>query len=108
MFKIDLKLKENEIIEISRPANHFLGIEGVGGRIFITNQRFVGKAQAGNFQAHELTITYPEIKKIEFYNTLAIIPNGLIIILQSGKTEKFAVWKRALILKAINKKFKPF
>ncbi len=105
MFKIDLKLNENEIIQISRPANHFLGIEGVGGRIFITNQRFVFKSHEVNFQAHELTITYPEIKTIEFYNTLAIIPNGLKIILQSGKIEKFAVWKRSLILKAIHKKF---
>ena len=101
MFKINLKLKENEIIEISRPANHFLRFEGVGGRIFITNLRFVFKSHAVNFQAHELTINYSEIKSVVFYNTLAIVPNGLKIILHSGKIEKFAVWKRSLIKKAI-------
>ena len=104
MFKINLELMDNEIIEITRPANHFLGFEGVGGKIFITNQRFVFISHAVNLQAHELTINYSDIKSVEFYNTLGIVPNGLKIILQSGKIEKFAVWKRSLVKKAIQQK----
>ena len=104
MFKISFELNENEIIEISRPANHFLGFEGVGGKIFITNQRFVFKSHAANLQAHEQTINYSEIKSVKFYNTLGIVPNGLKLILNSGKIEKFAVWKRSLIKKAILQK----
>lgn len=104
MFKITLELKEGEIVELSRPANHFMGIEGVGGRIFITNQRFVFKSHAANLQAHELTLQYTDIKKIVFYNTLAIVPNGLKLILKNGKEERFAVWKRQLVRELIQKK----
>ena len=103
MFKIHIDLNTNENIEISRPANHFLGFEAVGGKLFITNQRFVFKSHAVNLQAHELIINFSEIKKIEYYNTLVIVPNGLRIILHSGKIEKFAVWKRNLIIKAIHR-----
>lgn len=106
MFKIKLDLKTDEKIEISRPANHFIGIEGVGGKIFITNQRFVFKSHAANIQAHELTVPFDDIIKIEFYNTLGIVPNGLKLVLASGKTEKFAVWKRSIIKQAILNKQK--
>ena len=106
MFKIEIDLNNDEIIQISRAANHFLGFEAVGGRIFITNQRFVFKSHAVNIQAHELTINFSEIKKLAFYNTLAIVPNGLKVILHSGKVEKFAVWKRNLIIKAIHQNLK--
>ena len=51
-------------------------------------------------------ISFNEIKKIEFYNTFLIFPNGLKIILLTGKTEKFAVWKRSLVVNAIHQKFK--
>ena len=104
MFKITLELRENEVVELSRPANHFLGIEGVGGRIFITNQRFVFKSHAANLQAHELTVEYSEIRKVTFYNTLLIVPNGLMLILKNGKKEKFAVWKRHKVKDLIQRK----
>lgn len=104
MFNITLDLRVDEKIEITRRANHFLGVEAVGGKIFITNQRFVFKSHAANFQAHELSIQFSEILKIDFYNTLAIVPNGLKLTLQSGKIEKFAVWKRILLKQAILKK----
>ena len=104
MFKILLNTFENEIIELSRPANHIMGLEAVGGRLFITNQRMVFKSHAANIQAHELTIEYTEISKIDFFNTLGLVPNGLKISLHTGKIEKFAVWKRSLVQQTILKR----
>ncbi|MFH2143196.1 MAG: GRAM domain-containing protein [Bacteroidota bacterium] len=104
MFNIQVELIENENIELSQGANHFKGLEGVGGKLFITNKRIVFKSHSINLQNHELTIMYPEILSIELYNTLGIVPNGLKIITKSGKNEKFVVWKRKIIKKIIEGK----
>ena len=97
MFTITLDLQDNEEILLTRPANHFLGIEGVGGKIFITNKRFVFKSHELNIQKHQLDINYTDIDKLIFFNTLLLFPNGLKLILKNGKEEKFAVWKRQLV-----------
>ena len=104
MFNIQIELLENETIEFSKAANHFMGLEGVGGKLFITNKRVVFKSHTLNFQVQELTINYSDIVRVEFYNNLGIVPNGLRIILDSGKTEKFVVWKRKTIKSLIEGK----
>ena len=106
MFNVKINLGIDEKIEIIRPANHFVGIEGVGGKIIITDQRFEFKSHTVNIQVHEMSFQYSEILKIEYYNSLGIIHNGLKLTLTSGKVEKFVVRKRSMIKQAIlnNKK----
>ena len=43
------ELTENENIEIEGPANLFRGLEGVGGKLFITNKKLI-------FNSHEMNI----------------------------------------------------
>ena len=95
-----------EKIEFSKSANHFKGIEGVGGKLFITNKKIIFKSHAINIQNHELHIEFFDIQSIQFYNSLGILPNGLMIITKSGKKEKFVVWKRTEIKKLIEEKIK--
>ncbi|TPN82297.1 GRAM domain-containing protein [Aquimarina algicola] len=104
MFTVKLDVLEDEIIEFAVPANHFVGIEGVGGKLFVTNKRIVFKSHNFNIQNHQLVIDYSNIKTIELSNTLGIIPNGLKIILQNNQIEKFVVQKRKTIQKAIHQK----
>jgi len=103
MFTITLELQDNEEILLTRPANHFLGIEGVGGKIFITNKRFVFKSHELNIQKHQLDIDYADIIKVTYFNSLLLFPNGLKLMLKNGKEEKFAVWKRHLVKGLISK-----
>jgi hypothetical protein len=88
MFTITLELQDNEEILLTRPANHFLGIEGVGGKIFITNKRFVFKSHELNIQKHQLDIDYADIIKVTYFNSLLLFPNGLKLMLKKRKRRK--------------------
>ena len=106
MFNIEIDLIEDEKIESTHNANHFMGFEAVGGKLFITNKRFVFKSHSINIQNHELTIQYSDIERIELCFTFLIVPNGLKIITKSGKKDQFVVWKRKMIKEAIEQKMK--
>ena len=106
MFNVQIDLVDNEKIEFAIGSNHFKGIEGVGGKLFVTNKRVVFKSHSINVQNHELVIEYFDIQSVQFYNTLGIIPNGLMILTKSGRKEKFVVWKRNAIKNIIEKKIK--
>ena len=41
MFNVQIDLVDNEKIEFAKGSNHFKGIEGVGGKLFVTNKRVV-------------------------------------------------------------------
>ncbi len=86
--KIDTR--ENEIILFETPANHFKGAEGVGGKLYLTDQRLVFKSHKFNIQNHELSIPLSGIDNTSRYKTLGLVNNGLAIT-TCGKVEKFVV-----------------
>ena len=75
-------------------ANHFLNREGVGGRLFLLDKEIVFKSHRFNVQNHELIIKAEEIEKVECFNLVGFVPNGLKIRLKSGKIESFVVNNR--------------
>lgn len=77
-------------------ANHFKGIEAVGGQLFLFDDRLEFKSHSFNIQNHTLMIMLPQIAEVSFYNTLGIIPNGLKVTKTDGTVEKFVVQKRRL------------
>jgi hypothetical protein len=89
-----IELQPDETILKDIRANHFKGIESVGGRLYATNQRVVFKSHILNVQNHILSIPYSDIKSFGTRNTLGIIPNGLYIELHNGTIEKFVVPRR--------------
>ena len=89
--KIDIEQDENILFET--PANHFKTIEGVGGRLYLTNRRLIFKSHKLNFQNHQLSIGLSDIKNVDRYKTLGLINNGLSISTITDKTEKFVVGK---------------
>ena len=51
---IDTEADENILLE--SPANHCKGIEGVGGKLFLTNKKLIFKSHKFNIQNHEFSI----------------------------------------------------
>jgi len=100
---MNLNLNENETIVKQGYANHFKGIESVGGKMFLTNQRLYFKSHSFNIQVHDLSISILEIRSLGKRNTFGIFPNGLFIELKNGKKEIFVVYRRKKWISEIEK-----
>jgi hypothetical protein len=72
-------------------ANHFKGIEAVGGKLYLTTKRLIFKSHRFNFQKHTLSINLDEIASVGRYKVWGISNNGLLVKRKSGLTEKFTV-----------------
>ncbi len=90
-----------EIILFETPANHFKGIEGVGGKLYLTNQRLVFQSHKFNFQNHRWSVSVSDIAKVDRYGTMGFINNGLFVITGNGQTERFVVEQPAEWLKQL-------
>lgn len=100
--KIDIQ--EGETIVFDTGANHFKGIEAVGGKLFLTNKRLVFKSHKFNFQPHELSISLNEIDNVCRCKTAGIVDNGLCLTTTGNKTEKFVVEQAEEWITQLNKK----
>ena len=56
-----MKLNDDEILIKKGSANHLVQFEGVGGRLFLTNQRLFFKSHSFNIQTHEESILLDDI-----------------------------------------------
>ncbi len=97
------ELKKNEQILVDRAASLFRGIEAVGGRLKLTNQRLIFEPHAINIQKQTLEVLLNQIQEVKPRNTLGIVPNGILIKLVSGQEYKLIVWKRKELIELINK-----
>ncbi len=104
MLKVETpELITNEEIQGSWVANHLVTMDSTGGKLFVTNQRLIFNSHQLNFQAHQWSIDLNNIKEIKLSNTIGIIPNGLLVIDQQGKKDRFITWKRKSIRNAVLK-----
>lgn len=92
----------DEAILFQTPANHFRGIEGVGGKLHLTTKRLIFKSHKFNIQNHELSINLTDINNVSKFKTLGVVNNGLSIITNQKTKEKFVVeqvneWVKRLI-----------
>ena|ERR1022692_2015637 len=87
--KVDTDPDENIVFQT--PANHFKGIEGIGGKLYLTNKRVLFKSHKLNIQNHKLSISLTDINSVDRYKTLGVVNNGLAIITKQNTTEKFVV-----------------
>jgi hypothetical protein len=94
--------EEKSIIR-SRGANHFIGGEAVGGKLYLLTDKLQFQSHKFNLQNHGLIIKTEQIKEISFCNTLGFIPNGLSITTLHEKKERFVVEGRKLWKKEIEK-----
>lgn len=90
---MELPLHPNESILFETDANHFKGIEAVGGRLYLTNQRLVFVSHRLNVQNHLWSIIPASIQRVERFRPLLIANNGIRLI-TADATEKFVVDQR--------------
>lgn len=82
-------------------ANWLRGFEGVGGKLFLTNERLVFIPHGLNIQTEWLQLEIWGMTKIEKRKTWGIIPNGITITMEDGLVFKFGVWNRSKIIREI-------
>lgn len=82
-------------------ANLFRGIEGVGGRLIVTNQRLLFEAHKLNLQRAPLEIPLDQISDVAETKVIGLIPNGVTVTCRSGEQHQFVSWNRAKIVAAI-------
>lgn len=102
--KIKPELALNEEIEIEGPANLFRGIEGVGGKIFLTNKKMIFKSHHINVQKGQTDIEYSTIKELVKRKTAKLIDNRIRIIMNNGKEYDFVVNERDLWFEKITER----
>jgi hypothetical protein len=99
--QMQIEVQDDGVI-LSGPANHFLNWEGAGGKLYLLKDKLWFKSHRFNLQNHEWQMPIDQIKEVKLYNVLGIVPNGLEIITDAGKNEKFVTnnreeWKAAII-----------
>lgn len=89
-----LNLKKGEILVKEGRANHWKGIEAVGGTLFLTDHRLVFKPHGFNIQIHEESISLDQIVSIKASRTFFVLPNQISVELANGRKERYVVWNR--------------
>jgi hypothetical protein len=99
---VQFDLEPGEASLFQTRANHFKGIEAVGGQLLLTNKRLVFKSHSVNIQNHTYVLPLEEITGVQRYKSIGLINNGLNITTKNG-TEKFVVDKAAEWLERLSK-----
>lgn len=84
--------KGEEVI-FKTPANHYMGVECVGGTLYLTDKRLVFKSHNVNIQNHELSIQLAQLRAVKRFKMHGFINNGLLVEVVSNIEEKFVVEK---------------
>ena len=96
--KKGLELRDNESIIKKKSANHLVGNQFVGGKLYLTNQRIVFKSHRLNVNNHQIYFELTEIQGA----VKSKLFNGMIIILKNGEEKPFVVWGRKKLINEIN------
>jgi hypothetical protein len=83
-------------------ANHFVGMESVGGKLYLTLEALIFVSHKLNIQVHTLEIPLREVTGLSLNRSLGLVPNGLTVHLASGAQEQFVVNKRKKWVEKIN------
>lgn len=101
---INPELFEDELIECDFGANLFRGIEGVGGKVFLTNKKLIFKAHKFNIQNGQSDFAYEEIVSLTKRKTGGIVDNGVRLQTKDGKNHDFVLNEREIFLEKLNEK----
>ncbi len=82
---------ENESIVFQSPANYEVGVEKVGGMLYLTERRLVFKPHSFNIQKQELSLSLTEIISASQHSNLGILKNGLTIQVENDVIYKFVI-----------------
>ena len=95
-----MELRSNEVILRNTRANHLRSYGGVGGRLFLTNQRLIFKPHLFNIRTEENSIPLENIAAIRTPHS-DMLSSKLAITLTNNLLEFYVVRKRKDWLKEI-------
>jgi len=103
---METELKQNEQIIKQGAANLQKGLETVGGKLYLTNQRLVFEAHKINIQGGITEINLSEIQSSEkcwtkYLGYIPLIPNSLAVYTKEGKEYRFVLSGRGTWAAAI-------
>lgn len=103
---MNTKMKQNEQIIRQGLANLQKGVETVGGRLYLTNQRLVFEAHQMNIQGGTTEIDLQDVQSTEkcwtkFLGFIPLFPNSLAVFTKAGDEYRFVVFGRGKWVKAI-------
>ena len=84
---------EGENVLFQSPANHFRGIESVGGWLVLTDQRLLFQPHRFNIQKEEWSLPLSDLIRMEPRRSFGILPTGMGAVTTAGE-ERFMVEKR--------------
>jgi len=104
----NIQLTANEKIIKSGPANFQKGIEQVGGKLYLTNDRIVFESHKLNFQSGTTQIKLEDISSVKkswtkFLGFIPLAPNSIKISTKEGEKFRFALDGRSKWITAITK-----
>ncbi len=80
-------------------ANMQRGIEAVGGKLYLTNQRLVFESHAFNIQTGATIIPLSSVTGVRkcwtrLLGLIPMVPNGIAVSAKEGKKYRFVTWGR--------------
>ena len=95
------ELNLNEKIIKSGAANLQKGIETVGGKLHLTNQRLIFEAHKFNIQGGKTEVELSKVQTIKnswtkFLGLIPLLPNSLAVIAKDGKEYHFVLFGRGV------------
>ena len=81
-----------ESVRLEGPANHFKGLEGVGGYLWMTDMRVHFRSHSYNIQNHEWSAPLSDIQDAQATKTIGLFNNGLRLKTRTGEEHRFTVY----------------
>ena len=97
-----MKLANDEVVIRKGAATRLVPFEGVGGKLFLTNQRLFFEAHSFNIQKGDGSIFLRNIIAVEAKHS-DFISRKLSIYLRNKSVEEFTVYKRKMWVSEIEK-----
>ncbi len=82
-------------------ASHFRGVLAVNGQLTLSDIALSFKAGRLNLQTYEHSIPLADIAAVEPRRGLAIVGDGMAVILRDGHEERFVVFGRRVWIRQI-------
>ncbi|HEX7918752.1 MAG TPA: hypothetical protein VF454_05070 [Gemmatimonadales bacterium] len=100
---VEIPLEAAESIQFVGPANHIKGLEGVGGKLAVTDRHLIFRSHWVNVQRHTLKLPLALVSAIEPVRMLGIADTGLRVHLADGQQELFVVADRPRWIELLSK-----
>ena len=89
--KVVVLIDEDEQVIKEAGANHFKGVEGVGGKLVLTNRRLIFKSHKYNVQNHQEDFSLERMLNLRTQKLLTVYENVIVLQVDDASTHKFVV-----------------